>query len=101
MNIIQPTSIERMISIVEAFQKQWDILSGEITNNKEEGSLKDCITKDILMLKNNFIKGMSKLNKRNNPFTCMKHTKSDYMIMFKHFDKLKIRKVEIKVTKIN
>jgi len=100
-NIIQPNSIEKAISIVEAFQKQWDILSGETTNDEEEGSLKECIIKDILLFKSNHIKGASFLTKRNNPYAGMKHSTIEYESMFKYLDEIKIGKVETKVARNN
>jgi hypothetical protein len=100
-NIIQPNSIEKAISIVEAFQKQWDILSGETTNDEEEGSLKECIIKDILLFKSNHIKGASILTKRNNPYAGMKHSTIEYESMFKYLDEIKIGKVETKVAMNN
>ena len=56
---------------------------------------------NILLLKNNFIKGTNILTKDNNPHVDMKNSTSDYENILKNLDAIKLNKVENKVAKSN
>ena len=40
-NIVKPIYVNAAINIVEAFQKQWDLLSGENCEDEEENCTKE------------------------------------------------------------
>ena len=100
-NLIQSKYVENAIMLVESFQKQWDLLSGEDFNNEEESGLKSNIEKDVLMHRDNFIKNASALTKRNNPFTGMKHSTVEYEDAFKSLVSKGIGKIDRKVARNN
>jgi len=93
-NIIKPNFVHAAIKIVEAFQKQWDLLSGENYEDDEENCLKQSVVKDVLLFKENFIKNASLLTKRNNPHTGIKHTTNEYEEVFKELSNIGLGKVK-------
>lgn len=100
-NLIQAKHVENAILVVESFQKQWTLLSGEDYDNEEESGLKVSVEKDVLLYRENFIKNASLLTRRNNPFTGMKHSTTEYEDAFKTLSSKGLGKVDRKVAKNN